>query len=80
MHRAASPSPSSYPHPYPCLQPRFRDTPFFVSAAKAERLLDFSPSFDLKDDIAMYYNDNYKAQGGLDKEVSFADDVVVLGK
>ena len=56
----------------------FRDTPFYVSADKATDLLGFAPKHTIAQDIAWYYQDNYVAKGLLDKEVSFADDAVVL--
>jgi len=56
----------------------FRDTPFFVSADKAADLLGFAPKNEIAKDIAWYYADNYKATGAEDKELSFADDDVVL--
>jgi len=56
----------------------FRDSAFFVSADKASALLGFAPKFDLKEDIGWYYSDNYKAQGGEDKEVDFSVDKEVL--
>eukprot|EP00316_Scyphosphaera_apsteinii_P024406 CAMPEP_0119335178 /NCGR_PEP_ID=MMETSP1333-20130426/88912_1 /TAXON_ID=418940 /ORGANISM="Scyphosphaera apsteinii, Strain RCC1455" /LENGTH=325 /DNA_ID=CAMNT_0007345659 /DNA_START=139 /DNA_END=1116 /DNA_ORIENTATION=- len=58
----------------------FRDAPFFVSAEKAQKLLGFEPKNFIKDDIKWYYQNNYKAAGGLSKEVDFAFDDVVLGK
>ena len=57
----------------------FRDTPFFVSVEKAEKLLGFTPKHKIADDIAWYYSENYVAQGGLDKELAFDDDSIVLG-
>ena len=57
----------------------FRDTPFFVSVAKAEKLLGFAPKHRIADDIGWYYADNYQAQGGAEKDVSFEDDDIVLG-
>lgn len=57
----------------------FRDTPFFVSVEKAEKLIGFTPKNTIADDIEWYYSDNYVAQGGLDKDVAFGDDSVVLG-
>ena len=57
----------------------FRDTPFFVSVDKAADLLGFSPKFSIVDDISWYYSDQYVAKGGLDKELSFDDDELVLG-
>lgn len=56
----------------------FRDTPFFVSAAKAESLLGFTPKNDISKDIEWYYTDNYVAQGGKDKDLNFDDDAIVL--
>ena len=47
----------------------FRDTPFYVSADKAKELLGFEPKYSIADDVAWYFEQNYKAQGGLDKEV-----------
>ena len=57
----------------------FRDTPFFVSVSKAESLLGFAPKNDIAKDIQWYYDDNYVAKGGKDKELSFDDDAIVLG-
>ena len=57
----------------------FRDTPFFVSAAKAADKLGFEPQHNIADDIAWYYQDNYVAQGGLEKELDFAADDATLG-
>ena len=57
----------------------FRDTPFFVSAAKAADKLGFEPRHRIADDIAWYYQDNYVAQGGLEKELDFAADDATLG-
>jgi len=57
----------------------FRDTPFFVSAAKAQSLLGFEPKYDISSDLEWYFADNYKAQGAMDKELEFADDDIVLG-
>jgi len=57
----------------------FRDTPFYVSAAKASELLGFKEANVIANDISWYYKDNYVAQKGLEKDVSFADDAVVLG-
>merc|ERR1712228_576255 len=55
----------------------FRDTPFVVSAEKAQKKLGFEPKNFIKDDIKWYYQNNYEAVGGLSKEVDFAlDDVV----
>ena len=56
----------------------FRDTPFFVSVDKAQDLLGFKEKHTIAEDIAWYYADNYVAQKGLEKEVDFADDDVVL--
>ena len=56
----------------------FRDTPFFVSVDKAQGLLGFKEKNTIAEDIAWYYADNYVAQKGLEKEVDFADDEVVL--
>ena len=56
----------------------FRDTPFYVSVDKAADLLGFSPKNTIAEDIAWYYTDNYVAQGGLDKELDFSDDALVL--
>jgi len=50
-----------------------------VSVEKAEKLLGFTPKNTIADDIEWYYSDNYVAQGGLDKDVAFGDDSVVLG-
>ena len=47
----------------------FRDTPFFVSADKARDLLGFEPKHSIVDDCGWYFEQNYKAQGGMDKEV-----------
>ena len=58
----------------------FRDTPFYVSADKAAKLLDFSPDNQIADDISWYYSDQYVAKGGLDKEISFSEDDIVIGK
>mmetsp|Transcript_5849 Transcript_5849/g.17515 ORF Transcript_5849/g.17515 Transcript_5849/m.17515 type:complete len:355 (+) Transcript_5849:1457-2521(+) len=58
----------------------FRDTPFYVSADKASRLLGFSPAHSIADDISWYYSEQYVAKGGLDKELDFAEDDVVLGR
>ena len=55
----------------------FRDTAFFVSAAKASQLLGFAPKYDLKDDIAWYYLRNYQAQGGEAKQVDFSVDQTI---
>jgi nucleoside-diphosphate-sugar epimerase len=52
----------------------FRDTPFYVSADKAKELLGFEPKHSIADDAAWYFEQNYKAQGGLDKEVDFSLD------
>merc|ERR1712039_853447 len=52
----------------------FRDTPFFVSADKAERLLGFQPKFSIEQDIQWYFDANYKANGGMDKEVDLSKD------
>tara|TARA_B110001452_G_scaffold162334_1_gene135118 strand:+ start:292 stop:1371 length:1080 start_codon:yes stop_codon:yes gene_type:complete len=52
----------------------FRDTPFFVSADKAKELLGFVPKHSIADDCAWYFEQNYKAQGGMDKAVDFAVD------
>lgn len=57
----------------------FRDTPFYVSVDKAAELLDFAPKFNIADDLGWYYKDQYVAKGGLDKELSFDEDDVVLG-
>lgn len=57
----------------------FRDTPFYVSADKAKDLLGFAPKFNIADDISWYYSDQYAAKGGLDKELNFDEDDVVLG-
>ena len=56
----------------------FRDTPFFVSVDKASKLLGFKEKNVIANDIAWYYADNYVAQKGLEKEISFTDDAVVL--
>ena len=58
----------------------FRDTPFYVSADKAADLLGFSPKNTIADDITWYYTDQYVAKGGLDKEIDFAEDDIVIGK
>jgi len=58
----------------------FRDTPFFVSAEKAAKLLDFQPNHNIAQDISWYYTDQYVAKGGLEKELKFADDDIVIGK
>jgi len=58
----------------------FRDAAFFISAGKASDLLGFAPKYDLKDDIAWYYADNYKAQGGEAKDVDFSVDESILSK
>lgn len=50
-----------------------------MSADKAADLLGFAPKNNIKDDISMYYNDQYVAKGGLDKEIEFSDDDIVLG-
>ena len=57
----------------------FRDTPFYVSADKAASLLDFAPANTIAEDITWYYADQYVAKGGLDKDLSWKDDDVVLG-
>jgi len=56
----------------------FRDTPFFVSADKAKDLLGFEPKFSIQQDIRWYFEDNYAAVGGLDKEVDFTMDEELL--
>ena len=57
----------------------FRDTPFYVSAGKAAELLGFAPTNSIADDIGWYYTDQYVAKGGLEKELDFSEDDVVLG-
>jgi len=52
----------------------FRDTPFFVSADKAKELLGFEPKHSIVDDGSWYFTQNYKAQGGMEKEVDFGID------
>jgi len=52
----------------------FRDTPFYVSADKAKDLLGFEPKHSIAEDCSWYFEQNYKAQGGLDKDVDFALD------
>ena len=52
----------------------FRDTPFFVDAQKASKVLNFQPANSIADDIAWYYSENYVAKGGLTKELDFATD------
>lgn len=49
----------------------FRDTPFYVSVDKAADLLGFTPMHSIAEDATWYYTDNYVAQGGANKEVSF---------
>jgi len=56
----------------------FRDTPFYVSADKAKDLLGFAPKHSIADDAKWYFEDNYKAQGGMDKEVDFSLDEALL--
>merc|ERR1711871_1583670 len=56
----------------------FRDTPFFVSVGKAQKLLGFKEANVLANDIEWYYKDNYVAQKGLEKQIDFADDDLVL--
>jgi len=56
----------------------FRDTPFYVSVDKASKLLSFKEQNVIADDIAWYYEKNYVAQKGLEKEVNLADDEIVI--
>ena len=49
-----------------------------MSADKAQKLLGFKEKNVIAEDIAWYYADNYVAQKGLEKEIAFADDEVVL--
>merc|ERR1719311_561804 len=57
----------------------FRDTPFFVSADKAKEKLGFAPKHTIADDVAWYFEQNYKGAGGMDKEVDFALDDALMG-
>jgi len=55
----------------------FRDTAFYVGVNKACDLLDFSPKYDLAQDIKWYFTDNYVAQGGAEKDVDFSIDEMI---
>merc|ERR1719238_197819 len=57
----------------------FRDTPFYVSADKAQSLLGFKEKNTIADDIAWYYEKNYVGAGLKDKDVDPSSDEVVLG-
>lgn len=56
----------------------FRDTPFYVSADKANNLLGFKEKNAIADDIAWYYADNYVGAGLDKKDVDLSQDEVVL--
>lgn len=56
----------------------FRDTPFYVSVDKAQQLLSFKEANVIASDIEWYYKDNYVAQKGLEKDLDFSDDDIVL--
>lgn len=56
----------------------FRETPFYVSVAKAKEVLGFRPKNVITQDIKWYYADNYVGAGKADKEVDLSKDEVVL--
>ena len=47
---------------------------------QAADLLGFKPANTIADDITWYYSDQYVAKGGLEKELKFDEDDVVIGK
>ena len=42
------------------------------------KLLGFAPTNSIAEDIAWYYSDQYVAKGGLEKDLDFSEDDVVL--
>jgi len=50
-----------------------------LQAVLKKKLLDFAPANTIAADISWYYSDQYVAKGGLNKELSFDEDDVVIG-